>query len=180
MTSIHSCLSWTFVSFRDRLRVLRLPSVFFRDPAFREMHASGVPPVGSPSSITNSPLTNTKSMPTGYCTLLTVPYFSCHATRKGLPQPPPLGTARLCPYTPRFRRRGAACRARRQKKGAPQTPRGLRPRHLTLSGKDGGGNQGGTPAPPDAHYGTCPEGLTAWEVKERGCIGVAHRGPDNI
>ena len=61
-------------------------------------------------------------------------YFSCLATRKGLPQPPPLGTARLCPYTPRFRRRGAACRARRQKKGAPQTPGRLRPRHLTLSG----------------------------------------------
>ena len=50
--------------------------------------------------------------------------FSCLATSKGLPQPPPLGTARLCPYTPRFRRRGALCRVRRQKKGAFQAPGG--------------------------------------------------------
>ena len=63
------------------------------------------------------------------------------------------------------------------KRRAPlQTPRGLGPRHLTLSGKDGGGNQAGTPAPQNAHYGTRPEGLTVWDVKERDCKGVAHRG----
>ena len=49
----------------------------------------------------------------------------------------------------------------RQKKGAVQTPRRLGPRHLTLSGRDGGGNQGGTPAPLDVHYGTGAEGLIA-------------------
>ena len=48
-----------------------LPRIAFEQGAgwvhitMSEQHASGNPPVGSPSSITNSPLTITKSMPTG-------------------------------------------------------------------------------------------------------------------
>ena len=49
----------------------------------------------------------------------------------------------------------------RQKKGAPQTPGGLGPRHLTLSRKDGRSKGAELLPPPDAHCGTRPHPVPA-------------------